>query len=71
MYSLDKWIKKIREEKGLNITELSETTGISRPYLSQIESGKRKPSLEVMNEMAMKLDIPLKKFIEEYGFTLD
>jgi len=38
--------------KEISITKLAEISGISRPYLSQIESGKRKPTPEVLEKIA-------------------
>ncbi len=36
------WLKRLREEKGFTLAALSELTGYSAPYLSQIETGKKK-----------------------------
>ncbi len=41
-------IKVWREHRGLTQQEAAEATGISVPYLSQLESGKRKGPVEVM-----------------------
>ncbi|MGG2057364.1 helix-turn-helix transcriptional regulator [Lysinibacillus pakistanensis] len=47
-------LKSLREEKGLTLTQLGDLTGYSNPYLSQIESGKRKktPSPELIKKLA-------------------
>lgn len=39
-------IKKYRKQKGLTLKELSELTGISISFLSDIERGRRNPSIE-------------------------
>ena len=44
--TLRKNIKKYRLEKGLTQEKLSELTGISTDYLSEIERGKRTPSIK-------------------------
>lgn len=36
---------------------MSELSGISQPYLSQIESGKRQPSTEILKKLAIALEI--------------
>ena len=57
---LGKFIKKHRVSKGWTITKLAEKTGISRPYLSQIESGlDSPPSEKKIRSLAEVLDIPL------------
>jgi len=49
-------IKKLREERELSLTKLAEISGISHPYLSQIERGKKSvPSPKIIQ----KLSIPL------------
>lgn len=48
-----------REFRGLSQQELAERAGISVPYLSQIEKGKRKGSLEVLSAVARALKVSL------------
>ncbi|KIL44998.1 helix-turn-helix domain-containing protein [Jeotgalibacillus soli] len=48
---LAKFIKEYREENDLTISALSELTGVSRPYLSQIENGKT-PTKKTLEKMA-------------------
>lgn len=57
MSGIGDFIKNKREEKGLNITSLSRLSGVSRPYLSQIEAGKRKPSSDILNKIAKPLGV--------------
>ena len=50
----------IREQRGLSrlsLRGLSELAGISNPYLSQIERGLRKPSAEILQQIARALRI--------------
>ncbi len=57
--ALGNLIKKHRKAKGMNITKLAKLTGISRSYLSQIESGaKGPPSVKVLLRIAESLSIP-------------
>lgn len=62
---LRKNIKKYRLEKGLTQEKLSELTGISTDYLSEIERGKRTPSIKRFVLIAEALDI------EPYKFWID
>lgn len=41
-------LRRAREKKGTTLVELSRTTGISTSTLSRLESGQRKPSLELL-----------------------
>jgi transcriptional regulator with XRE-family HTH domain len=50
----------IREQRGvarLSLRRLSDMAGISNPYLSQIERGLRKPSAEILQQIAKALRI--------------
>ena len=58
-------IKKYRLEKGLTQEKLSELCNISVDYLSEIERGKKTPSLKRLIIIAEKLEIKIEKlFIE-------
>jgi DNA-binding XRE family transcriptional regulator len=48
-----------REHRGLTQQQLAEAVGISVPYLSQIESGKRRGSAEVLAAIAKELGLSL------------
>jgi DNA-binding XRE family transcriptional regulator len=52
-------IRVWREYRGLTQQQLADAAGISTPYLSQIESGKRKGSADVLAAIAKALDLPL------------
>ncbi len=50
-------LAQIREEKGLSQGALAKAAGISRPFLTQIENGKRRPSPEVAYKLVAALDM--------------
>ena len=56
-------IKKYRLEKKLTQDKLSELTGISPDYLSEIERGKRVPSLKRLIMISEALNIPAYKLL--------
>ena len=60
--SVGKAIKIIREAKGIALGELAIQARISVPYLSLLESDKRKPSLTVIGQLANTLDVPVDVF---------
>lgn len=52
-------VKLWREHRGLTQQELANRVGISKPYLSQIETGKRQGTVETLSAIAHSLDVPL------------
>ena len=57
-------IRVWREHRGYTQQELAETAGISKPYLSQIETGKRTGTTEVLSAIANALDLTLDDIVE-------
>jgi transcriptional regulator with XRE-family HTH domain len=51
------FIREQRSTAELSLRRLSELAGVSNPYLSQIERGLRKPSAEILNQIAKALQI--------------
>ena len=55
--SLGEFIAAQRKTAQLSLRQLAEQTGISNPYLSQIERGLRKPSAEVLLQLSKALRV--------------
>ena len=51
------FIKGLRENARISLRQLAEQANISNPYLSQIERGLRKPSAEVLAQLAAALRV--------------
>ena len=51
------FIRAQREAAHVSVRQLAEKAGVSNPYLSQIERGLRKPSAEVLNQIAKALRV--------------
>lgn len=51
-------VKLWRIQRNLPQQELSGRAGISKPYLSQIETGKRQGTVETLRAIARALDVP-------------
>jgi transcriptional regulator with XRE-family HTH domain len=49
------FIRAQREAAHVSVRQLAKRAGVSNPYLSQIERGLRKPSAEVLNQIARAL----------------
>lgn len=54
---LGEFIREQRHIGHLSLRKLSEMAGVSNPYLSQIERGLRKPSAEILQQIARALEI--------------
>jgi len=52
-------LKRIRTQRGVTLTSLAATTGISKSTLSRLETGQRRPSLEVLLPLAQAYHVPL------------
>ncbi|HJQ47165.1 MAG TPA: XRE family transcriptional regulator [Amycolatopsis sp.] len=52
-------LRALRKQKGATLTALSETTGVSVSTLSRLESGQRKPTLELLLPLAKAYQVPL------------
>jgi transcriptional regulator with XRE-family HTH domain len=51
------FIRDLRHNARISLRQLAEQTGVSNPYLSQIERGLRKPSAEVLQQLASALRV--------------
>ncbi|WP_444436948.1 helix-turn-helix transcriptional regulator [Pseudomonas sp. A6] len=60
---LGKALKLIRSYYGLSQTDLSESLGVSNSHLSEIESGKKQPSLDMLSKYSEYFDIPLSSIL--------
>ena len=56
---------EIRKRKGYNQEELSKLTGISRPFISQIETGKHFPSIKKAQALAKALGCTIDELLAD------
>ena len=56
-------LKRLRTQRGLSLSALSELTGISKSTLSRLEVGQRRPSLELLLPIVRAYRIPLDELI--------
>ncbi|MDP9463667.1 MAG: helix-turn-helix domain-containing protein [Actinomycetota bacterium] len=61
-------IKSQREVAKMSVRRLAELAGVSNPYLSQIERGLRKPSADILQQIAKALQISAESLYERAGF---
>jgi transcriptional regulator with XRE-family HTH domain len=62
------FIRTQREVARLSVRRLADLAGVSNPYLSQIERGLRKPSAEILQQIAKALQISAETLYERAGF---
>lgn len=55
----DSSIKIIRKFRGMTQGDLAEAAGISRPYLTEIETGRKDGSIRALKSIAGALDVSL------------
>ncbi len=71
---IGKRIKKLREARGISKCKLASEAGVSPSYIPDIESGKKCPTVEVLESICDVLGITIKDFFnvsseyEEYTF---
>ena len=52
-------LRRVREQRGVTLTEVANQTGISKSTLSRLENGQRRPSLELLLPLAQTYRVPL------------
>jgi transcriptional regulator with XRE-family HTH domain len=65
--SLGSFIREQRRVARLSLRKLSDMADISNPYLSQIERGLRKPSAEILQQLAKALRISAETLYVQAG----
>lgn len=66
---LGRFIRSKRKGKSTTLVQLAEKTGLSQPYLSQIENGKRDiPKPDIINKIASALDIDSYEMMVKAGY---
>lgn len=57
-------VLRILDERGMTKKELSDRSGVSISFLSELTTGKANPSLKVMEDIAAALEVPLPLLLE-------
>jgi transcriptional regulator with XRE-family HTH domain len=65
------FIRQQREAAEVSVRELARLAGVSNPYLSQIERGLRKPSAEVLKQIARGLSVSAESLFVRAGLLDD
>ena len=71
MSTIGEYIKAQREQAKISLRQLADSAGVSNPYLSQIERGLRKPSAEILQQIAKGLRISAEALYVQAGILED
>lgn len=64
---LGEFLREQRRNAQLSLRQLADAAGVSNPYLSQIERGLRKPSAEILQQLAKALRISAETLYVQAG----
>jgi transcriptional regulator with XRE-family HTH domain len=69
--SIGAYIREQREQAKISLRQLAQAAGVSNPYLSQIERGLRRPSADILQQIARGLRISAEALYVQAGFLED
>jgi transcriptional regulator with XRE-family HTH domain len=69
--SIGEYIREQREQARISMRQLAQAAGVSNPYLSQIERGLRRPSADILQQIAKGLRISAEALYVQAGFLED
>ena len=69
--SIGDYIRDQREQARISVRQLAQQAGVSNPYLSQIERGLRKPSADILQQIAKGLRISAEALYVQAGILED
>lgn len=68
---IGEYIREQRTAAQVSLRQLAQATGVSNPYLSQIERGLRKPSAEILQQIAKGLRISAETLYVQAGILTE
>ena len=69
--SIGEYIRQQREQAKISLRQLASAAGVSNPYLSQVERGLRRPSAEILQQIAKGLRISAEALYVQAGILED
>ena len=64
---LGEYIREQRRQAELSMRKLADLAGVSNPYLSQIERGLKRPSAEILQQIARALEVSAEQLYVRAG----
>jgi transcriptional regulator with XRE-family HTH domain len=65
--SIGSYIREQREQAKISMRQLAQAAGVSNPYLSQVERGLRRPSADILQQIAKGLRISAEALYVQAG----
>jgi transcriptional regulator with XRE-family HTH domain len=69
--TIGSYIREQREQARISLRQLAQAAGVSNPYLSQIERGLRRPSADILQQIAKGLRISAEALYVQAGLMED
>ena len=69
--TIGSYIREQREQAKISIRQLAQAAGVSNPYLSQVERGLRRPSADILQQIAKGLRISAEALYVQAGILDD
>lgn len=69
--TIGEYIRQQREQAKISLRQLAQAAGVSNPYLSQVERGLRRPSAEILQQIARGLRISAEALYVQAGILED
>ena len=69
--AIGSYIREQREQAKISLRQLAQAAGVSNPYLSQIERGLRRPSADILQQIARGVRISAEALYVQAGFLED
>ena len=68
---LGKYLRELRERAGMSLRDVSKRSGVSDPFISQVETGKRNPGPEIIQRLAAAYGVRTRSLMEIAGYLED
>ena len=66
-----KYIKRLRKDSGLTLRDVERLTGISNPYICQLENGKRGiPGVHTLEKLSIAYHVSIARLLTEAGIKI-
>ena len=66
--AVEHYLRELRQKQRLSLREVGEKVGVSTSYLSQIETGERVPSADMLRRLAPAYGVPVRDLLEVAGY---
>lgn len=60
-----KKLKYYREKKNWSQTKLAEASGVSQTYISELEAGKKQPTIPIVKKLAVALGVTKSELLDD------